>query len=75
MVESSDAVTRHYWLILCELQLGKTDRARNLLRVPLNRIRDGKLSYDVVLRSLERVQGPLRWKLIAMENSILLKAK
>lgn len=75
MVESSDAVTRHYWLILCELQLGQLDRARNLLRVPMNRIRDGKLSYEVVLRSLERVQGPLRWKLIAMENAILLEAK
>lgn len=41
----------------------------------MNRIRDGKLSYDVVLRSLESVQGPLRWKLIAMENAILLEAK
>lgn len=75
MVESSGTVTRHYWLILCELELGKIDRARNLLREPLNRIRDGQLSYDAVLRSLERVQGQLRWKLIALEDAVLMGAK
>ena len=75
MVESAGTLTRHYWLILCELELGQTERARNLLREPMNRIRTGKLSYEAVLWSLEKVQGHLRWKLIALEDSILLEGE
>ncbi len=75
MIESRGSVPKHYWLVLCELQLGETDRARNLLREPLNRIRKGTLQQEAVLWSLQRVQGPLRWKLIALENEMMLDVK
>ncbi len=64
-----------YWRVVSLIGCGRDPDARRLLE---GLVKVGRQSGNVpkeafVFKSLEQVQGPLRWKLIALENSLFCK--
>lgn len=75
-LESPRVLTYHYWWILADLQQGKRRLAKRRMAMIARRFRDEDFDhqstdYRIVLRSLERVQGPLRQELDGLERQAL----
>ena len=71
ILENPRRVENKYWLIAAQIGSGKTDQAYERLRPMTHGRRAGDSIYDSryvgVLSSLERVQGPIRYKLRQLE--------
>jgi hypothetical protein len=66
----------HYWWILSDLAQGKPQLARRRMDMVVRRFREEDFDhqspeYRLVVRSLERVQGPLRQALLRLETHSL----
>jgi hypothetical protein len=71
-VESPRKLQYYYWWTLTDLAYGRTDLARRRMDMIVDRFRDQDFDhqspeYRLVVRSLERVQGPLRQTLLRLE--------
>jgi hypothetical protein len=69
----------HYWWILSDLAQGKPQLARRRMDMVVRRFREEDFDhqspeYKLVVRSLERVQGPLRQALQRLETHALFGA-
>jgi len=64
-----------YWRVVSLLGSGRDADAKRLLQglVDASRRTGSVPKEPIVYRSLEQVQGPLRWRLISLENSLLCK--
>ena len=71
ILENPRRIENKYWLIAANLGSGKTEQAYERLRPMTHGRRAGDSIYDSryvgVLSSLERVQGPIRYKLRQLE--------
>ena len=75
-LESPLRLDIQYWRVVSLLGTGRDPDAKRILEALVEaRPRNETAANQtmVVCRSLEPVQGPLRWKLIAMENSLFCK--
>jgi hypothetical protein len=68
--DPSSTVLR-YWGIVLHVALGQEDRAKSKLGMLLAENPLGSRS-PLVARALERLQGPLRWRLTVLEEQVLL---
>lgn len=77
-LESPRKLQYHYWWVLTDLALGDADLARRRMAAAVERFRDSNFDrqspeYLAVVRSLERVQGPLRRQLLKLETEALVR--
>lgn len=77
-LESPRKLQYHYWWILSDLARGDAALARRRMATAVQRFRDADFDrqspeYVTVVRSLERVQGPLRRQLLKLETEALLR--
>lgn len=77
VLESPGKLQYCYWRILSDLALGDRNLARRRMQMAVQRFRDADFDrqapeYVAVVRSLERVQGPLRRQLLKLETEALL---
>ncbi|HVW35777.1 MAG TPA: hypothetical protein VHB99_00680, partial [Pirellulales bacterium] len=77
-LESPRKLKYHYWWILSDLAQGNLQLARRRMATAVERFRDSDFDrqspeYLAVVRSLERVQGPLRRQLLKLETEALLR--
>lgn len=77
-LESPRKLQYHYWWILSDLAQGNLQLARRRMATAIERFRDSDFDrqspeYLAVVRSLERVQGPLRRQLLKLETEALLR--
>ncbi|HWB12040.1 MAG TPA: hypothetical protein VG826_22635 [Pirellulales bacterium] len=75
-LESPRTLQYHYWWILADLGQGKKQLARRRMDMVARRFREEDFDhqspeYRLVVRSLERVQGPLRQSLQRLETQAL----
>lgn len=75
-LESPRKLQYHYWWIVSDLAQGKAQLARRRMDMVVRRFRDADFDhqspeYRLVVRSLERVQGPLRTALQRLETQAL----
>ena len=75
-LESPRTLQYHYWWILSDLGQGKQQLARRRMDMVVRRFREEDFDhqspeYRLVVRSLERVQGPLRQALQRLETQAL----
>lgn len=75
-LEAPRVLKYHYWWILADLQQGKRRLAKRRMAMIAGRFREEDFDhqsadYRIVLRSLERVQGPLRQELDGLERQAL----
>ena len=75
-LESPRKLQYHYWWILSDLAQGKAQLARRRMDMVVRRYREADFDhqspeYRLVVRSLERVQGPLRTALQRLETQAL----
>lgn len=75
-LESPRTLQYHYWWILSDLGQGKQQLARRRMDMIVRRFREEDFDhqspeYRLVVRSLERVQGPLRQALQRLETQAL----
>lgn len=75
-LESPRTLQYHYWWILSDLGQGKNQLARRRMDMVVRRFREEDFDhqspeYRLVVRSLERVQGPLRQALQRLETRAL----
>ena len=75
-LESPRKLQYHYWWILSDLAQGKNQLARRRMDMIVRRFREEDFDhqspeYRLVVRSLERVQGPLRHELQRLETQSL----
>jgi hypothetical protein len=75
-LESPRTLQYHYWWILADLGQGKAQLARRRMDMVARRFREEDFDhqspeYRLVVRSLERVQGPLRQSLQRLETQAL----
>ncbi|HVA48019.1 MAG TPA: hypothetical protein VNH11_16740 [Pirellulales bacterium] len=75
-LESPRKLQYHYWWIVSDLAQGKGQLARRRMDMVVRRFRDEDFDhqspeYRLVVRSLERVQGPLRTALQRLETQAL----
>lgn len=81
VLESPRKLQYYYWWILSDLAAGDKTLARRRMQTAVRRFRDSDFDrqspeYIAVVRSLERVQGPLRRQLLKLEtDSLLLDAR
>lgn len=66
-IESPSQFTYRYWRVLAELRSGQTEDAYNHLAATWRRASATPVEMRQVVRSLERVQGPIRMRLVNME--------
>jgi hypothetical protein len=76
-LESPRTLQYHYWWILADLGQGKKQLARRRMDMVARRFREENFDhqspeYRLVVRSLERVQGPLRQTLQRLETQALV---
>jgi hypothetical protein len=64
--------TLRYWRVITAIALGQTDRAKQRL-IPLLRKNPLGAEGPVIAAEFEKVQGPLRWKLMELEKQVLLE--
>lgn len=77
-LESPRTLAYHYWWILTELAMNRTGRAQARMQMVVERFRGSDFDrqspeYRTVIRSLERVQGPLRRSLQRLETEALFR--
>lgn len=77
-LESPRKLQYYYWWILSDLANGDESLARRRMSTAVRRFRDSDFDrqspeYLAVVRSLERVQGPLRRHLLNLETEALLR--
>ncbi|HEV7225429.1 MAG TPA: hypothetical protein VGN42_22170, partial [Pirellulales bacterium] len=77
-LESPRKLQYQYWRVLSDLALGDNDLARRRMATAVERFRDSDFDrqspeYLAVVRSLERVQGPLRRQLLKLETEALVR--
>jgi hypothetical protein len=77
-LESPRKLQYQYWWVLSDLALGDADLARRRMTAAVERFRDSNFDrqspeYLAVVRSLERVQGPLRRQLLKLETEALVR--
>lgn len=77
VLESPGKLQYCYWWILSDLAVGDQPLARRRMLTAVQRFRDSDFDrqspdYVAVVRSLERVQGPLRRQLLKLETQALL---
>ena len=77
-LESPRKLQYHYWWVLSDLAGGDAALARRRMAAAIQRFRDADFDrqspeYVTVVRSLERVQGPLRRQLLKLETEALLR--
>ena len=66
-------VELQYWRIVALIGIGNDERAALLLEDIIERTGLGGPGFTDILRSLERVQGPIRQRLVSMRNYLLTK--
>lgn len=76
-LESPRKLQYCYWWILSDLAVGDKALARRRMETAVRRFRDSDFDrqspeYLAVVRSLERIQGPLRRQLLKLETEALL---
>ena len=59
-----------YWRVITALAQGQTERAKMKL-APLLKLYPLGSRTPMIAAALERLQGPLRWKLMSLENEVL----
>ncbi len=79
-LESPRTLTYHYWWILTDLASGRNELALRRMRTVARRFREADFDhqspeYRLIVRSLERVQGPLRQELQQLETRALYGSK
>ena len=72
IAESPADAGLRYWSVLTALMLGQQERAEMKLR-PLVRQYPYGSSTVGLANELQRVQGPLRWRLMSLERKVLLE--
>jgi hypothetical protein len=77
-LESPRKLQYHYWWTLSDLAQGNAQLARRRMAAAVERFREADFDrqspeYLTVVRSLERVQGPLRRQLLKLETEALLR--
>jgi len=71
LAEAPSREILRYWRVLTAIALGEDDRAEARL-VPLLRRNPLGAEGPVIAGALERVQGPVRWKLMELEKNVLM---
>ena len=76
ILESPGRIEFRYWRVLAEIALenmqSASDHLDPLMTLLRNPSSDAMASRQIVLDSLERAQGPIRWELIHLEREKLL---